>query len=508
MPTYSRGAILKKAHLGLNLLSFCFNWDNYALLPVLYPRVTSPHFANSTPEVYGWVGASFAIAAVFGSLLFGAWADKRGAREPLFVGQFIMIIGDVMTYLRLNAWWNILGGRIISGFASGSRTCCLWYLAKTTTGEERGQTIGNFYAAGMLGMVFAPAMAAISGVFPTPEKGSIYSVNAYNAPVLSTLLVHFVAVFIVYRYVYDQPKDLASVPLKNTAVVAEEAHSFDYSGDGGELDIVDQQASLSSEHSVTGDITVASNVGAPCGAFILVACQYLMLTGISSFETFVVPLFSNRFNAPSWVSGLVFAGIGLVVLVSAITGGMLTPQLSWSDRCVEMTGIIIFIIGCLLSYDWSTIVPSLGTSENIALEATSTVLIGIGFTLAFTTQPSLFSKLIMKHRNGVLAPKMGFYMSWLSMASSAAKISGPLVVGYGLVASKDSSRAINILVSVVVGFAILSALLFMCGWKNLHVPDHDELQRDSLDDARADSLRSTSLRSKSISRCRGSSSYQ
>ena len=99
-------------------------------------------------------------------------------------------------------------------------------------------------------------------------------------------------------------------------------------------------------------------------------------------------------------------------------------------------------------------------------------------------------------------------MSWLSMASSAAKISGPLVVGYGLVASKDSSRAINILVSVVVGFAILSALLFMCGWKNLHVPDHDELQRDSLDDARADSLRSTSLRSRSISRCRGSSSYQ
>ena len=158
MPTYSRGAILKKTYLGLNLLSFCFNWDNYALLPVLYPRITSPHFANSTPEVYGWVGASFSIAAVFGSLLFGAWADKRGAREPLFVGQFIMIIGDVLTYLRLNAWWNILGGRIISGFASGSRTCCLWYLAKTTTGAKRGKMIGNWYACGMLGMILAPAM--------------------------------------------------------------------------------------------------------------------------------------------------------------------------------------------------------------------------------------------------------------------------------------------------------------------------------------------------------------
>ena len=61
---HSRAAVLKRTYFGLNLLSFCFNWDNYALLPVLYPRITSPHFANDSAVTYGWVGASFAIAAV------------------------------------------------------------------------------------------------------------------------------------------------------------------------------------------------------------------------------------------------------------------------------------------------------------------------------------------------------------------------------------------------------------------------------------------------------------
>ena len=58
----SRTAVLKQAYFGLNLLSFCFNWDNYALLPVLYPRITSPHFANDSAITYGWVGARNAKA--------------------------------------------------------------------------------------------------------------------------------------------------------------------------------------------------------------------------------------------------------------------------------------------------------------------------------------------------------------------------------------------------------------------------------------------------------------
>ena len=61
----------------------------------------------------------------------------------------------------------------------GSRTCCLWYLAKTTTGAERGEMI-ELVCCRNAGHGVCPA-AALSGVFPTPKEGSMLSVNAYNA---------------------------------------------------------------------------------------------------------------------------------------------------------------------------------------------------------------------------------------------------------------------------------------------------------------------------------------
>ena len=437
-------------------MSFCFNWDNYALLPVLYPRITSPHFANDSAVVYGWIGASFAIAALFGSMIFGGWADKRGAREPLLVGQLIMIAGDILTFLRLNTTWNILAGRIVSGFAAGSRTCCLWYIAKTTSGEERGKMIGNWYAAGMLGMVFAPGVAALCGLFPTPATGAILSINAYNAPALSSLLLHLVAVWVVIQYVYDQPTGDAAAPLADAAAAPD-------------LDkVLDKPTrSLSRSSSLQRD----SDAGPPAGCYILIFSQYLIITAISSFETFVVPLFSHRFGAPGWVTGIVFAGIGIVVLFSAILSGTLNSKYKWSERQIELTGMMLFMIGCVLSFDFSGFF-SVSRDELISLEAGSTVFIGVGFTFAFATMAGLYSRLLQNHKNGVLLPKMGYYMGWLSMAASAAKISGPLIVGYGLVAEIGSPRdVINMLVGAVSVMGFLAVMLIGCGWKCLKVED-------------------------------------
>jgi len=230
--------------------------------------------------------------------------------------------------------------------------------------------------------------------------------------------------------------------------------------------IVDKPTrSLSSGSSLQKD--AAS--GPPCGCYILILCQYLMVTGISSFETFVVPLFNHRFGAPGWVTGIVFAGIGFVVLFSAILSGTLNGKYNWSERQIELTGMVLFMIGCVLSFDFSGFF-SVSKDEMIALEAGSTVFIGMGFTFAFATMAGLYSKLIQNHKNGVLLPKMGYYMGWLSMAASAAKISGPLIVGYGLVAKVGNPReAINILVGAVSVMGFLAVMLLACGWKCLKV---------------------------------------
>lgn len=316
-------------------------------------------------------------------------------------------------------------------------------------------------------MVFAPAVAALSGCFPTPERGSILSINAYNAPALSSLLLHIVAVYIVHRWIYDPPEHGA----EGTAALLKDPSSLD---EVSEARKAQEYTSLNPPRSNSG-VTIAETgrTGPPCGCYILVVCQFLMVTGISSFETFVVPLFGHRFGSPAWVSGLVFAGIGLVVLVSAIVSGMLNELCKFSERSIEATGIFVFVVGCVMSFDWSAYV-AIPQGGLIALEAGSTILVAFGFTFAFTMQPSLFSKLIMNHEGGSLIRNMGHYMAWLSMAGSAAKISGPILVGYGLVARANPQDAINMLVVVVVGLVFVSAMLVVCGWSSLYVPPPDD----------------------------------
>lgn len=439
-------SIVAKTSFVLNVLSFGFNFDNYVILPVLQLRITSPYYANSSNILYGWIAASFAIAALCGSMLFGGWADRRGSKEPLLWAQIIMIAGDVLTYVRLNSPWSILGGRIISGFGAGSRTCCLWYIAKTTNGGERGKKIGNWYAVGMLGMILGPGFSVLSGLaFSTNKDGGMFGITAYNAPAVFSMALHLLCLYLICKYVEDPPEiGTTSTP----PVDAEEAQSLLSSGAAN-----------------------SESASAPWACFVLVICQYLLVTSINSFETFVVPLFTDRFHSESWVVALVFVGIGVVVLVSAVVSGILNNGFQWSERQIEITGIIMFIIGCVFSYEFN----GMSNAILITFEVFSTFFVAFGFTMAFCMQPSLFSKLIMNHKGGVLLPKMGSYMAWLSMAASAAKISGPLITGYGLTANSDLGKSVNFLVTLVIGMAVLCGVVYLAGWSKLIVSEADEI---------------------------------
>ena len=66
-------------------------------------------------------------------------------------------------------------------------------------------------------------------------------------------------------------------------------------------------------------------------------------------------------------------------------------------------------------------------------------------------------------------------MSWLSMAASAAKITGPLIVGYGLNANiANVGTAVNTLVTIIIGCAVLCAIMFAVGWSSLIVTEEEE----------------------------------
>ena len=343
-------------------------------------RASRASFANDSAVTYGgWALPSQSLLCL---AAFCSWLRTNAARASPVCCAVCDDLWGRADALRLNTTWNILAGRIVSGIVRVAHLL-LAVIAKTTTGAERGEMIGNWYAAGMLGMVFAPAVAALSGVFPTPKEGSMLSVNAYNAPALSSLLLHLVAVYIVQRWVHDPPEHEAEGAATPLAGVS----------------------SLKAQEPERNTASNVHNAGPPCGCYILIACQFLMVRNKRT-ETFVVPLFGHRFGSPAWVSGLVFAGIGLVVLIAAMTSGVLNGKCKFSERKIEAIGLVIFVLGCVMSFDWSAFF-AVSRAGLIAFEAGSTIFVAFGFTFAFTMQPSLYSKLIINHDGGRPFPKWG-----------------------------------------------------------------------------------------------------
>ena len=196
-----------------------------------------------------------------------------------------------------------------------------------------------------------------------------------------------------------------------------------------------------------------------------------------------------------------------------MTSGVLNGKCKFSERKIEAIGLVIFVLGCVMSFDWSAFF-AISRAGLIAFEAGSTIFVAFGFTFAFTMQPSLYSKLIINHDGGRLIPKMGHYMARLSMAASAAKISGPILVGYGLTAKVDAQKAINILVLVVVGLVFVSAGLVLLGWSSLYVPPEQDEDSEDEETGNDTGLMSKPLRQSSqhrrdssFARIRGASSW-
>ena len=442
----------------LNLLSFVFNWDNYVTLPVLYLRITGP--VGASKAAWGWTGASFSLAALVASGLFGALAAKFGAKRPLIVAQLLMIIGDIFFYLNLQSLWNVIFGRLLAGFAAGSRTTCLWYIAMTTTGEERGKVIGNWYAVGMFGMIFGPALSSIF-LATLPEPGpetNVLDCNRYNAPAVSSIVLHTLSIVLLVYLFHDTSSNggEGEVSLLESADRDIETDPAE-TDNGGDGDVVENGGDAS-----------GADLSPPTGVWPLLICQFLLVFAINTFESLIVPLFTTRFASAEWTPAAVMAAVGFIVFIAAVVEGILTAACKIHERKIEIWGIFVFLIGCLMSLD----LVSMSLAGKMTFEILSTILIAAGFTFAFCAQPALMAKLIIASHGGALIPSMGKFMAWLSMAASGAKVGAPLAAGYGLDLS-SGNMALNIVVAVIICAVALSLLLYAVFWRHLLEENHN-----------------------------------
>lgn len=120
--------------------------------------------------------AAFAVAIhnlVWGLAqpLTGAWADRRGAAEPVAAGALAYAAGLILPGLFPSAWAMLLGVGLLTGFGTAGLTwgTVLAGIGRAHTPDQRSTALGIASAGGSVGqMLLVPLIAAlIAGLGPT-----------------------------------------------------------------------------------------------------------------------------------------------------------------------------------------------------------------------------------------------------------------------------------------------------------------------------------------------------
>jgi len=453
----------------LGLVSFLVNWDFYSQMPAIYYRAlvmengglnnsTSAHelaATRTTGVVYGWAVASFPIAALLLSFPFGAASDLLGTRISLVIGMFGMALGNATYILPYSSLTLMMTGRAVTGAGSACRVVCLTALSRWFDGEARGAKIGQWYAVGMISMIFGPAVAA-----PLSQANFGALTGQTTAAALCLVLEGLLGILIAVVGINPPTADTVgsgASPKPTEGTTIQKQPEEDKHAETVYNDLPSSHHFLSAtrlaevnteeEQLLQPKPPVTEAAPFPKGVLVLLVYNLLLMLGVTTFEATLTPLLHSRFSGSQLLASLTFAAVGVIAFSAAGISGAL-EKCKFRPFSIIAGGTFIFVAGSTLSYDYG-----LSEAASIALEVVAVILCSAGFTAAYVKVPALFAKLIVVCGSPVLKMKIGMLMGLLSIGTSVSRVIGPLFLGYGLHIST------NFVVLFLVG--VLSVALFL-----------------------------------------------
>ncbi len=107
---------------------------------------------KATPEMVGWIIASFSIAQLVASPLWGRVSDRYGRRPALLIGLMASAIAFLVFGLATSLWVLFLS-RIVQGAGGGTTGVAHAYVSDTVAKEDRARALGWLSAATNAGML-------------------------------------------------------------------------------------------------------------------------------------------------------------------------------------------------------------------------------------------------------------------------------------------------------------------------------------------------------------------
>ena len=145
--------------LSVLIATACIDMIGFAMVLPLMPFYALR--LRATPETIGWIIASYSIAQLLFSPVWGRVSDRYGRRPALLVG----LLASAAAYLVFgfaHTLWLLFASRIIQGAGGGTTGVANAYVADTVEPAHRAQALGWLSAATALGVMLGPVIGSLA----------------------------------------------------------------------------------------------------------------------------------------------------------------------------------------------------------------------------------------------------------------------------------------------------------------------------------------------------------
>jgi multidrug resistance protein len=127
---------------------------------------------RATPEMIGWLIASFSIAQLVSAPVWGRVSDRYGRRPALLIGLTASAVAYVVFGLAESLWLLLLS-RMVQGAGGGTTGVAQAYVADTIAPADRARALGWLSAATSAGVVLGPAIGSFAAHFGQEAPGLV-----------------------------------------------------------------------------------------------------------------------------------------------------------------------------------------------------------------------------------------------------------------------------------------------------------------------------------------------
>lgn len=140
---------------------------------MVFPLV--PFYAlrlQAEPWMIGWIIASFSLAQLASSPLWGRVSDRYGRKPALMVGLGASSIAFVI-FAFAGSWWILMLSRIVQGAGGGTTGVVQAYVGDAVEPRNRAKALGWISAATNAGVMIGPALGSLATNVSTEAPGLI-----------------------------------------------------------------------------------------------------------------------------------------------------------------------------------------------------------------------------------------------------------------------------------------------------------------------------------------------